>query len=310
MLHRPPGSSYRGAFAPLSAEEVGLRDELRTHVEAIAGVIGERNVQRRYQQYADAAAYITRVLTALGYRVSVKEFPCQGLEVWNLEACLPGTDPNAPQWILGAHYDTVEHSPGANDNTSAVAANLELARLLRDSSPREGIRFVFFANEEAPYFMTDECGSLRYARELVAQRVRVAGMLCLETIGCYLDAPGTQRFPLPLSGYPTTGDFITFVGDSASIPLLDRTLAAFRATTNFPSEGLAAPLELVRDIGRSDNLAFWLNGMPALMVTDTANFRYAHYHQPTDTPDRLQYNHLARVVSGLGRTMKVLAGCA
>jgi Zn-dependent M28 family amino/carboxypeptidase len=168
------------------------------------------------------------------------------------------------------------------------------------------LRIVFFANEEAPHFGSDAMGSLRYARELVGSGERVLAMLSLETIGYYTDRPGSQHHPFPLGFfYPDRGDFLAFVANLRSRALLHRTLAAFRATTQFPSEGVAAPPS-IPGVSWSDHWSFWQAGVPALMITDTAPYRYPHYHSAADTPDRVDYERLARIASGLERTLRAL----
>ncbi|MEM9657855.1 MAG: M20/M25/M40 family metallo-hydrolase, partial [Planctomycetota bacterium] len=205
--------------------------------------------------------------------------------------------------VSGAHYDTVPGSPGANDNGSAVVANLALAREFAAASPDRTLRFVFFVNEESPYYMTDAMGSLRYAQACRSRSENVVAMLSLETIGCYLRESESQRYPISLLGrlYPTTGDFVAFVGDVRSRRLVHQVVRGFRRV-DFPSQGMAAPRRL-KDIFRSDHAAFWQCGYPALMITDTANFRYPHYHTPDDTVDKVDFPSLARVVSGLKESL-------
>jgi hypothetical protein len=132
-------------------------------------------------------------------------------------------------------------------------------------------------------------------------------MLSLETIGFFSDVAGSQRYPLPFGLlYPRTGNFIAFVGNIASRALVRRSIAAFRQHTAFPSEGVAAP-GWMTGIGWSDHWAFWQEGYPGVMVTDTALFRYAPYHTRADTPDQINYEHMARVVAGLARVVTALA---
>jgi Zn-dependent M28 family amino/carboxypeptidase len=185
---------------------------------------------------------------------------------------------------------------------------LALARAFAGLAPARTVRFVFFANEEFPYYMTPDMGSLRYAQRCKARNENIVGMITLETIGYYSDAPATQRYPVRLLNYlyPTTGNFIAMVGNRRSRRWVHQVVRAFRRT-NFPSEGIAAP-EWLRDIFRSDNAAFWHCGYPALMVTDTANFRYPYYHTSEDTVDKINFTALARVVVGFERALRELAG--
>jgi Zn-dependent M28 family amino/carboxypeptidase len=212
-----------------------------------------------------------------------------------------GTSRAAEIVVVGAHYDSVEGTRGANDNGSGVAALLAAARAFaqRSDRPARTLRFVAFANEEPPYFQGSGMGSLVYARACRARGDRVVAMVSLETIGFYTDMPDTQHYPPPLGiAYPSTGNFIGFVGNVASRALVRRAISAFRETTRFPSEGAALP-EWMPGVGWSDHWSFWQAGYPAIMVTDTAPFRYPHYHDASDLPDKLSYDRMARVVDGI-----------
>ncbi len=305
LMFRMPGSSYVGALPPLTALEAESRDRLRGHVVALAGEIGERNIGR-FGALREASDYLEQSLGDLGYAVTDQEYVADGMRVRNLEAELPGSG-DSGVIIVGAHYDSVTGSPGANDNASGAAAVVEIARLLWGKTYPLTVRFVLFANEEPPFFKTDLMGSLVYARGARQRGERIVGMLSLETIGYYSDAPGSQYYPFPLNFfYPSAGNFIGFVGNTASRKLVRRALATFRRTTPFPSEGAAVPAA-IPGIDWSDQWSFWHEGYPALMVTDTAPYRYPDYHGPRDTPDRLDYDRMARVVAGLARVVAELA---
>jgi Zn-dependent M28 family amino/carboxypeptidase len=210
--------------------------------------------------------------------------------------------------IVGAHYDTVPGSPGANDNASAVAALLSLAQRLAECRLDRTLRFVAFVNEEAPYAHTPEMGSWVYARRCRERREQVTGMLCLETIGYYSECPGSQRYPRPLELiYPSTGNFIAFVGSTRYDRFVRQVIRTFRGYEPFPSLGGALP-ETIADIGRSDHWSFWQEDYPALMITDTAPFRYPYYHTADDTVDKLDFEKMARVVRGLAKTLVELVG--
>ena len=301
-----PGSSWSGPLPPLTGKEQLIHDNLKRHVAELAGRIGERNVWRP-EALASAAGYIRKTLEDAGYVVSVQPFTSHGLTVNNLEAVLPGHIVADEIIVAGAHYDSVAGTPGANDNASGVAALLELARLLAGTALPRTVRFVAFANEEAPFFYGDEMGSNLYAARAQAQGKRIEAMLSLETIGYYTDEPGSQRYPFPFSlFYPDTGHFIGFVGNLASRALVRRAVGAFRASTPFPAEGVAAPSG-IEGIHWSDHWSFWEAGYPAIMVTDTAPFRYPHYHEATDTSEQLDYSGFARVTGGLVEVIGMLA---
>jgi len=166
------------------------------------------------------------------------------------------------------------------------------------------IRLALFVNEEPPYFQNPGMGSLVYAQHLVASGEKVAAMFSLETLGYYSNQRGSQRYPAPLNLlYPDTGNFVAFVGMTGSRPLVRKSVALFRAHARFPSQGGSAP-GWVSGIDWSDHWSFAQVGVPAVMVTDTAPFRYDYYHTPQDTPDRVDYARLARVVSGLAAMIR------
>ncbi len=294
---RMPGRSSTGPLPPLSPQERALASELEQDVREIAGRIGERSI-RRPKALAEAAEYVEACLRETGLRV--RRLPVPALPADNVEAELAGSDPEAGIVVVGAHYDSVEGCPGANDNGTGVAAMLALARRFAKTRPARTLRFVAFSGEEPPSFGTDSMGSVAYAKACRAKGETIAAMFSLETLGCFSDAPGSQKFPIPLLSlvYPSRGDFVTFVGNLSSASLVRRAIGTFRENARFPSEGAALP-SWVPGVGWSDHASFWKEGYPAIMVTDTAPFRYAHYHLPTDTPDRVDYERLARVVRGL-----------
>ena len=301
-----PGSTWTGPLPPLTDKEQLIHDNLKRHVAALAGSIGERNVWRP-EAMAAAAGYIQERFEDAGYTVNVQPFTSRGLTVNNIEAVLPGQGAADEIIVVGAHYDSVADSPGADDNASGVAALLELARLLAGTTLPRTVRFVAFANEEAPFFYGDEMGSNLYAARAQAQGEHVEAMLSLETLGYFTDQPGSQKYPFPFSYlYPDTGNFIGFVGNLSSRSLVRKAVGAFRASTAFPSEGVAAPSG-IEGIHWSDHWSFWEAGYPAIMVTDTAPFRYPYYHTAKDTPAQLDYNGLARVTGGLADVVGVLA---
>ena len=206
--------------------------------------------------------------------------------------------------IIGAHYDTVFGAPGANDNSSGVAAVLSLAKAFVNKKPEKTLRFVEFVNEEPPFFWTDKMGSVVYAKRCRQRNENVTAMFSLETIGYYSDKPGSQKYPLGLLNtiYPVTGNFISFIGNFPSGKLVREVIKSFRNHTKFPSEGAILP-NIVEGAGWSDHWSFWQEGYPAIMVTDTAPFRYPYYHTSDDTPEKVNYDRLARVVVGLERVI-------
>lgn len=305
MMMRMPLQTYRGPWVPLDASEIVLRDALKTDVQRLAGEIGERNVFRP-RSYTAAARFIEDELTRAGYRVGRQTFQAQGEACSNLEAELPGGRSANEIVVIGAHYDSVSGCPGANDNGSAVAALLGLARAFAGARPERTLRFVAFANEEPPFFQGEGMGSLVYAQRSRVHNEDIVAMLSLETIGYYRDEPGSQKYPFPVGlAYPSTGNFIGLVGNVRSARLVRTCVESFRRQVKFPCEGGALPAALP-GIGWSDHWAFWQAKYPAVMVTDTAPFRYPYYHTAEDTPDKLDYERLARVVGGLKRVINEL----
>lgn len=301
-----PGKTHSGPLPPLSEEEKRIRDRLAIHVQILAGRIGERNLWH-YPALLAAASYIEQTFAELGYEPVDEPFESRGQRVRNIVAEQRGGSAPEEIVLVGAHYDSVLGSPGANDNGSGVAALLELARLLGEQALPRTVRFVAFVNEEPPFSYSPEMGSLVHAQAARARAERIRAMLSLETIGYFADAPGSQHYPFPLSAfYPDTANFIGFVGNLASRKLVHNALHSFRRTTTFPSEGAAVP-EWVTGVGWSDHWSFWQAGYRAIMVTDTAFYRYAHYHSERDTPEKVDYARTARVVAGLARVITDLA---
>ena len=301
-----PGKSWSAAVPPLSVEEEKIHDNLKRHVQTLAGEIGERNVWRA-GSLAAAETYIRSTLEQLGYRVRVQSFESNGQSVHNLEIELQGSSAPREIVVVGAHYDSVPDGPGANDNGSGIAALLEVARLLAGNTPARTLRLVAFVNEEQPFSGGDEMGSRVYAQRSRQRGERIRAMVSLETLGFYTEHPESQHYPFPFNYfYPDTGNFVGFVGNLSSWRLVRKAIGAFRSTTAFPSEGIAAP-EWVQGVGWSDHASFWEAGYPAIMVTDTAFFRYRHYHEATDTPEKLDYRSLSRVTRGLADVVGELA---
>jgi Zn-dependent M28 family amino/carboxypeptidase len=279
---------------------------LRAYVETLAGEIGERNVFRP-RALREAAGFIADEWRRQGYDVASQVYAAHGLSCANLEVERRGTRRPETTLLIGAHYDSVLGSPGADDNASGVAALLALSARFATVAPRLTVRFVAFVNEEPPLFLTGDMGSAVYAARARERGDDIRLMLSLEAIGYYTDAPGSQQYP-PLFGlcYPDRGNFVAFVSNLGSRRLLRRTVALFRAHCDFPVEQLAAP-SLVPGVSWSDHRSFWRQGYRALMVTDTAPYRYPHYHARGDTPDQLDYDALGRIVDGLAPTLKALA---
>jgi Zn-dependent M28 family amino/carboxypeptidase len=271
---------------------------LSTHVEHLAGDIGERNIFCP-NALADARNYIAGEWGRQGYEVASHWYEARGLRCANLEVTRIGRKYPDQILLIGAHYDSAIGSPGANDNASGVAALLELSRLFTTWSPATSIRFVAFVNEEPPFFMSRKQGSFVYAQDARRRGDDIRLMVALETIGHYRDERGSQRYP-PLLGlfYPDKGNFIGFVSDFRSRRMMRRLVTSFRSGSEFSGRAHRdLSLGSVRRLERSPLL--WRLGYRALMVTDTAFYRYPYYHSAKDTPEKVAFPQLARVTEGL-----------
>ncbi len=287
-----PGNSYSGERA--TVQDAELAGRLEGHVRTLAA--SPRNLNE-IASINRTTSYVLDELAAMSLQVERQEVipPAD-----NLIARIRARDADAPIVIIGAHYDTIAGTPGADDNATVIAALLEIARWLApmDGELERELVLVFYANEEPPFFKTGAMGSSVHAQSLAGSE-RVAGMISLESMGYYSDAEGSQHYPFPLSlRYPDTGNFIAFVGDLSSRAFLRDTVGQFREHAQIASVGGTAP-SIVQGIDWSDHWAYSQAGIPALMVTDTAPFRNPNYHRPTDLPDTLDYQRLALVVEGL-----------
>jgi Zn-dependent M28 family amino/carboxypeptidase len=294
-----PGRNYAGPIYQPAPAEIAIQERLRQDVRMLASDIGPRNVNKHPDALETAARYLQMRLEKLGYKVTVQEFVTDGRPTRNLEAEIRGTTRPGEIIVVGAHYDSHYETPGADDNASGVAALLEIAELLRSRKVMRTVRFVFFANEEPPYFQKRAMGSRVYAKALRQRGDAVVAMLALETMGYFVDGKRSQHYPPPFSfWYPSVGNFLGFVGNRGSRALVERVVASFRQHAVLPSEGLAAP-GWIPGVDWSDHWSFWKEGYPGVMVTDTAPFRNPNYHKRTDTPETLDYRRLTAAVLGL-----------
>lgn len=273
-------------------------DRLRAHVWQLAAEIGERNVFHPVALHA-AEEYVRGMWRDQGYDVHAQECTAFGIRSANLEITRPGRGRKDEIILVGAHYDSVEGSPGANDNGSGVAVLIELSRRFASVDCSRMVRFVAFTNEEPPFFLSGQQGSMIYAGAARRRGDDIRLMISLETLGYYRNEPHSQRYP-PLFGlcYPDRANFIGFVSNFRSRGLMRRLAAAFRASCDFPLQH-AATFAFIPGVAWSDHFAFWLRRYRALMVTDTAFYRYPWYHTADDTAEKLDYASLARVTEGL-----------
>ena len=301
-----PEQSYQGQLPPLQAEEITLQNSLQQDVNQLAAEIGIRNVSK-YDQLNQAKDFLETSLAEAGYEVRLQEYKIGGKLYYNIEAEHTGTGKPDEIIVVGGHYDSAFTSFGANDNATGAAATLELARFFYNKKTTRTIRFVEFTNEELPFAGTEDMGSLVYAKQLRQRDEKIVAMLSLETMGYFSDKVGSQTYPFPINlFYPNQGNFIGFVANLESGDLLRKAIASFRRHTKFPSEGASLP-DWIPGVSWSDHWSFWQQGYQGIMVTDTAPYRYPYYHTEQDTPDKIDFDKLARIVSGLAKVVSNLA---
>ncbi|MFC1754642.1 M20/M25/M40 family metallo-hydrolase [Thermoproteota archaeon] len=273
-------------------------DALKNHVIELSHNIGERNYWF-YKNLEKAAEYIKGQFESFGYEVELQTYEFDDKKFSNVIAIKKGDVAPDEIIIVGAHYDSVMGGPGADDNASAVAGLLELARMFSSEKTEKTIKFVAFVNEEPPYFLTEKMGSRVFAKAARFKGENIVAMVCLEMIGYYDSKPNSQDYP-PLYNffYPDTANFIALVSSFSSMPLLKRVEKSFKKHSDFPIESIVAP-SIVVGVDWSDHSSFWKYGYKAIMVTDTSFYRYPHYHSQADTYEKLDYESMVEVVKGL-----------
>lgn len=302
-----PSTPAEPVERPLNAVEKSFVPELKRDVQALAGRIGERSAANPWGM-AEAADYIVGELATAGYSVRRQGFEIDYTALQNLEVTLPGTRRGDQIVVFGAHYDSAKGSPGADDNASGVAALLAMARELSGERFLRTLRLVFFAAEEPPYYRSENMGSLVYAKSAAAAGEQITGMVSIESVGYFSTEKGSQRYPAGVpKGLPTTGDFIAIVGKKEDARHVGHVASSFSSYATISAQAAALPASL-DGVGWSDQWSFWEVGYPGVMVTDTALMRNPHYHQPSDTPDTLDYESMARVTYGLVGLARDMAG--
>lgn len=301
-----PGQSYRGQLRPLQNSEIDLRNALQQDVKKLADDIGIRNVNQ-YENLNAAANFLETAFSQAGYEVQRQEYKIDGKPYYNIVAEKIGIKKPNEIVVIGGHYDSVFVSPGANDNGTGAAATLELAKSFAKKESNRTIRFIEFTNEEPPFFWTEDMGSFVNAKQSRQKNENIVAMLSLETMGYFSDTKNSQKYPFPIGlFYPDRGNFICFIGNLNSGKLVRNAIASFRRHAQFPSEGAVLP-NWIPGVGWSDHWSFWQEGYKAIMVTDTAPYRYKYYHTEQDTPDKIDFDKLARVVASLAEVISDLA---
>jgi Zn-dependent M28 family amino/carboxypeptidase len=274
---------------------------LRQHVKTLSDSIGERNYHT-YDQLNAATEYITAQFSSMGYAPSSQKFTVNGKEFRNIIAVKKGTD-DTRVLVCGSHYDTAD-TPGADDNASGIAGLLETARLLKNIETGCTIEFAAFANEEPPFFKTENMGSAQYA-SLAKKEIRIIkGVIILEMIGFYTAEEKSQKYPLGCLSlfYPDKGNYISIVSNFSSSSIKSAVKDSFRRNTQIPVETISM-FSFVAGIDFSDHWAFWQEGYDAVMITDTSFYRNSNYHQRSDTYDTLDYTLMNEVVQGVAASL-------
>jgi Zn-dependent M28 family amino/carboxypeptidase len=286
-------------MSPRRQANRGPREALREHVNALAVDIGPRTPVDG-DSLVRAARYIRSVFEEAGLSVSEQDYQYYDKRVTNVLATHPTATGASAYYVVGAHYDTVPGTPGADDNASAVAVMLELAQRLSHEGLKAPVLFAAFTLEEPPAYLTGHQGSRIFVRSCQSNGDRVLGAIILEMVGYTAKRqhyPYLARWP----GYPAEGNFIGIVGNWRSLRFGRFILRGFRKNHDLPTESLFLPLNgwILPEARMSDHASFWDARFPALMVTDTAFFRNPNYHLPGDTIDTLDFTFMAELVKSL-----------
>ena len=282
------------------------QQRLRDHLHALTVTIGERSV-RIPENLEKTAAYITAFCRDLGVAVENQAYSYAQLSLDNIVAEIAFDSDPKNRFVIGAHYDSVSGTVGADDNASAVAVQLEILRHLAQQAGTDtldlAVKFVFFALEEPPVYGTPHMGSRVYAKMARAQKEKIDGMICLEMVGYACHEPGCQNYPFPLMflDYPEKGDFIGIVNNFKSREFARRLVDQFQKNRELPVVKLTVPFNgwIMPAVRLSDHASFWDQGFNAVMVTDSAFFRNPFYHTAADTMDKLDFDFMAEVVESL-----------
>jgi Zn-dependent M28 family amino/carboxypeptidase len=304
LLSVPIINAFNEDGIPLEKETI--IQNLHRHLTMLTQTIGERSVIKK-ENLQKSVAYLQDQFVEYGLAVERQSYPYKDMEASNVVACFkPGGKPVA-HYVIGAHYDSVAGTVGADDNASAVAVLLETARVMQASRhDPEGelqITFVAFALEEPPVFSTPDMGSRVFANKAQEASVTIDGMICLEMVGYTCNEPGCQEYPFPLQffGYPETGNFIGIIGNVKSMGLTRRLKKSFRQNPHLPVVSLTVPFNgwIMPAVRLSDHASFWDKGYRAVMLTDSAFFRNPHYHKASDTMQTLDLDYMAELVKSL-----------
>jgi Zn-dependent M28 family amino/carboxypeptidase len=283
-----------------------IKGRLHDHLVMMTRSIGERSV-RHPNNLRRTADFIYSFFESIQIPVRHEPYSYREMSVSNVVAELSVGSKPSHHYLVGAHYDSVTGTVGADDNASAVAVLLETARELQAMAGSQSldlkVTFVAFALEEPPVYGTRFMGSRIYAAKAKREKLSLDGMICLEMVGYTCNEPGCQHYPFPLTffGYPKEGNFIGIVGNFGSRSFSRKLVKSFHQNPGLPVVSLSVPLDgwILPAVRLSDHASFWDKGFPAVMVTDSAFFRNPHYHLPSDTMDKLDLDFMAELVKTL-----------
>jgi hypothetical protein len=281
-------------------------ERLEAHLRALTETIGERSV-RFPENLKKTADYIQSFYENTGIAVHRAPYDYTDFKVDNVVSQIYTGPQPSRRYLVGAHYDSVSGTVGADDNASAIAVQLETARGLKELLGQDNLDLtvilVSFALEEPPAYATRYMGSRVYAKKARREREKIDGMICLEMVGYACYEPGCQNYPFPLGffGYPKEGNYIGIVGNFKSGEFTQALFNAFQKNPELPVVKLKVPFNgrILPAVRLSDHASFWDQGFKAVMITDTAFFRNPYYHRPSDTKEKLDYRFMAELVESL-----------
>jgi Zn-dependent M28 family amino/carboxypeptidase len=279
---------------------------IKEHLTQLTITIGERSV-RLPANLQRTSKYIESFYQSIGLSVRRETYEYDGMTVANVVSQITFNSQPKNRFLIGAHYDSVMGTVGADDNASAIAVQLETARQLKTLVDKEtldlSVKFVSFALEEPPVYGTRNMGSRVYAKKARNENEKIDGMICLEMVGYTCHESGCQGYPFPLMffGYPKKGNFIGIVGNSKSKNFTQSLVSAFSKNSDLPVVKLNVPLNgrILPSVRLSDHASFWDQGFKAVMITDSAFYRNPYYHTALDTMEKLDYRFMAELVESL-----------
>lgn len=298
-----PGISYSGKPLPLTQKQIQNKALYLKQLNEFATTPHNFMYPKELEKTKN---FIKSELENYGYKVNTIQYGQQKFA--NLEVVVEPQGENKGTIVIGAHYDSEEISPGANDNGSGVVILLDLAKRFKNLKTDHRLRLVFFVNEEPPYFRQPDMGSTVYADRLVSTGENIQGMYAFDVLGYYFEEDNTQHYPILFAPFfPSKANFVAFVGGLSSRELIQKSVGAFRENAHFAAEGVSAP-SYIQGIDFSDHLSFTRHHIPALMITDTAFFRSRTYHTANDTIDRLNLDKMTQLTDELEKMFTTLYG--